>query len=118
MRGDRMTTEERLNAIERNQQIISDNLNGLINMVSKLRINTDADINGARQSVANITPTVMTQKGYIQDKAVRFVDVPDGQITVSCIVPYSIYKPDYCNWLEIRFDKPLTEIIDVTISIL
>ena len=113
-----MTIEERLDALEKSQQIIADNLNGLIKMVSTLRTNTDADVNGTRQSVANITPIVMTQKGYIQDKAVRFVDVPDGQITVSCIAPYSIYKPDYCNWLEVRFDEPLTEVIDVTISIL
>ena len=49
-------------AIERNQQIISDNLNGLINMVGKLRINTDADVNGTRQSVANITPTTFTKR--------------------------------------------------------
>lgn len=98
------------------------NLENLVNALVKSwaldKMYTDADINGTRQSVANITPTVMTQKGYIQDKAVRFVDVPDGQITVSCIVPYSIYKPNYCTWLEVRFDDPLTEVIDVTISIL
>ena len=110
--------ENEVSELKARLKIVEDNLNGLINMVSKLRINTDTDINGTRQSVANITPIVMTQKGYIQDKAVRFVDVPDGQITVSCIVPYSIYKPDYCDWLEIRFDEPLTEVIDVTISIL
>ena len=98
------------------------NLENLVNALVKSRaldkMYTDADINGTRQSVANITPTVMTQKGYIQSKGVRFVDVPDGQITVSCIVPYSIYKPNYCDWLEVRFNEPLTEVIDVTISIL
>lgn len=98
------------------------NLENLVNALIKSRaldkMYTDADINGTRQSVANITPIVMTQKGYIQAKAVRFENVPDGQITVSCIVPYSIYKPNYCDWLEIRFDEPLTEVIDVTISIL
>ena len=106
-----MNLEERVN-----------NLETLVNALVKSRamdkMYTDADINGTRQSVANITPIVMTQKGYIQAKAVRFENVPDGQITVSCIVPYSIYKPDYCDWLEIRFDEPLTEVIDVTISIL
>ena len=106
-----MTIEERVRTLEEQVQ-------GLISVRVKDKMYTEADINGTRQSVANITPTVMTQKGYIQSKGVRFIDVPDGQITVSCIVPYSIYKPNYCDWLEIRFDDPLTEVIDVTISIL
>lgn len=106
-----MTLEERV-------RILEEQVRGLIKSRALDKMYTEADINGTRQSVANITPIVMTQKGYIQAKAVRFENVPDGQITVSCIVPYSIYKPNYCDWLEVRFDDPLTEVIDVTISIL
>lgn len=112
-----MTIEERLNAIERNQQIIADNLNGLINMVGKLRINTDADISGTRQSVANITPYIETKKAYYGYDALPFYNVPDGNVQVI----FSNYNGEYAfkrvgHGLLVTFEK-LTEPTDVTISI-
>lgn len=112
-----MTIEERLDALEKSQQIIADNLSGLINMVSKLRINTDADIDGARQSVANITPTVITEKAYYGETEKVFYDVPMGNTSVF----FSNYNGSYSvsrvsNRLVVLFDT-LSEPTDITISI-
>ena len=113
-----MTIEERLNAIERNQQIISDNLNGLINTVSKLRTYTDADIDGTRQSVTNITPYTETKKAYYGYDALPFYDVPNGNVSVF----FSNYNGEYAvkrvgYGLLVTFEK-LANPTDVTISII
>lgn len=99
------------------------NLENLVNALVKSRtmdkMYTEADINGTRQSVANITPTVMTQKGYIQDKEVMFENVPSGNITVYCAVPYVMYDDrNKTNIVYVHFIESLKEVIDVTISIL
>lgn len=112
-----MTTEERLNAIERNQQIISDNLNGLVNMVGKLRINTDADISGTRQSVANITPFTMIKTAYVGDTKAIFEDVPDGNLTVYFDNSYKINRDSATKRLTVTFE-PLKKVTNITISIL
>lgn len=111
-----MNIEERIDALEKSQQIISDNLNGLINMVSKLRINTDADIDGTRQSVANITPYTETQTAYIDDTEVVFENVPHGNLTVYSPVPCVANRVE--DVAVVTFNEPLEEVIDVTISIL
>lgn len=112
-----MTVEERLDALEKSQQIIADNLNGLVNMVSKLRINTDADINGARQSVANITPFTMTKTAYVGDIKAIFEDVPDGNLTVYFDNSYKINRDSATKRLTVTFE-PLKKVTNITISIL
>lgn len=115
-----MTIEERLDALEKSQQIISDNLNGLVNMVSKLRTYTDADINGTRQSVANITPFTMTKTAYLYDTSIQFDNVPEGNITV--YFNPSVISANYTlerigDIVRLTFD-PLEEVTEVTLSIL
>lgn len=112
-----MTIEERLDVLEKSQQIIADNLNGLINMVSKLRVNTDADIDGTRQSVANLTPFTMTKSAYYGENAKAFYGVPEGNTSVF----FSKYNGSYTtsrvgSTLTVAFDT-LTEPTDITISI-
>lgn len=105
-----MTVEERLNIIE-------NNLNSLINMVSKLRLNTEADVNGARRSVANLTPFTMTKSAYYGENAKAFYGVPEGNTSVF----FSKYNGSYTtsrvgSTLTVAFDT-LTEPTDITISI-
>jgi hypothetical protein len=105
-----MTVEERLNMIE-------SNLNALINMVSKLRLNTEADVNGARQSISEITPFTMTKSAYYGENAKAFYGVPEGNTSVF----FSKYNGSYTtsrvgSTLTVAFDT-LTEPTDITISI-
>lgn len=105
-----MTVEERLNMIE-------SNLNALINMVSKLRLNTEADVNGARQSISEITPFTMTKTAYYGENAKAFYGVPEGNTSVF----FSKYNGSYTtsrvgSTLTVAFDT-LTEPTDITISI-
>lgn len=105
-----MTVEERLNMIE-------SNLNALINMVSKLRLNTEADVNGARKNIADITPFTMTKTAYYGENAKAFYGVPEGNTSVF----FSKYNGSYVinrvgSTLTVAFDI-LTEPTDITISI-
>lgn len=105
-----MTVEERLNMIE-------NNLNALINMVSKLRLNTEADVNGTRQSISEITPFTMTKSAYYGENAKAFYGVPEGNTSVffsKYTGPYTISRIG--STLTVAFDT-LTEPTDITISI-
>lgn len=109
--------EERIDKLEENLKIVADNLNGLIKMVSTLRTNTDADINGTRQSVANITPTVITEKAYYGESEKTFYDAPMGNVSVffsNYTGAYSVNRVS--NRLIVSFDT-LSEPTDITISI-
>lgn len=109
--------EERIDKIEKNLKIVADNLNGLIKMVSTLRTNTDADINGTRQSVSRITPYTETKKAYYDYTSLAFYDVPNGNVSVffsDYNGEYAVKRVGYC--LLVTFEK-LTNPTDVTISI-
>jgi hypothetical protein len=97
--------------------MIESNLNALINMVSKLRLNTEADVNGARQSISEITPFTMTKSAYYGENAKAFYGVPEGNTSVF----FSKYNGSYTtsrvgSTLTVAFDT-LTEPTDITISI-
>lgn len=104
-----MTVEQRLT-----------NLENLVNALVKSRANdkiyTDADINGTRQSVANITPITFIKTAYIDDTEVVFTDVPKGSLTVFCDVEHAFNRID--DTVTVTFAMPLDHVIDVTISIL
>lgn len=105
-----MTLEERV-------RILEEQVRGLIKSRALDKMYTEADINGTRQSVANITPTVMTQTAYIQDTEVVFMNVlPQGSLTISCDVDYTFSRID--DMVVVTFAEPLTKVIDVTISII
>jgi hypothetical protein len=105
-----MTLEERL-------RILEEQVRGLISARAKDKMYTDADINGTRQSVANITPTVITEKAYYGESEKTFYDAPTGITSVY----FSNYKGAYSvnrvsNRLIVSFDT-LSEPTDITISI-
>ena len=98
------------------------NLENLVNALVKSRaldkMYTEADINGTRQSVANITPTVMTKTAYYGEKEKTFYDVPKGNISVF----FDNYNGDYSinrvqNRLIVSFDT-LKEKTNITISVM
>ena len=75
------------------------NLENLVNSLIKSRAldkaYTDADINGTRQSVANITPTTFTKTAYIDDTEVVFTGVPSGNLSVYAEnLAYQIQRAD------------------------
>jgi hypothetical protein len=101
--------------LEERVRILEEQVRGLISARAKDKMYTDADINGTRQSVANITPWTQTKKAYIDDTEVVFTDVPNGNLTVYCDVAYSVVRS--ATEVTVSF-APLEEVIDVTISIL
>ena len=96
------------------------NLENLVNALVKSRAMdkqyTDADINGTRQSVANITPYTETKTAYIDDTEVVFENVPQGNLTVYSPVPCVANRVE--DVAVVTFNAPLEEVTDITISIL
>lgn len=105
-----MTLEERV-------RILEEQVGGLISARAKDKMYTDADINGTRQSVENITPFTMTKSAYYGENAKAFYGVPEGNTSVF----FSKYNGSYTtsrvgSTLTVAFDT-LTEPTDITISI-
>jgi hypothetical protein len=105
-----MTLEERV-------RILEEQVQGLISVRVKDKMYTDADINGTRQSVANLTPFTMTKSAYYGENAKAFYGVPEGNTSVF----FSKYNGSYTtsrvgSTLTVAFDT-LTEPTDITISI-
>lgn len=97
-----------------------ENLENLVNALVKARVNdkmyTEADINGTRQSVAQITPTTFTKTVYIDDTEVVFTGVPSGNLSVYCDnLAYRIDRT--ADTVRISFEA-LSEVKHITISIL
>lgn len=103
-----MTIEQRLS-----------NLENLVNALSKKIDNNkfyqQADINGARQSVNNITPYTASQIAYYGETEKTFYNVPEGNVTVFGLKEYSLDR--ISDRLTITFDA-LSEQTEITISIL
>ena len=105
-----MTLEERV-------RILEEEVGGLISARAKDKMYTDADINGTRQSVANITPTVIMEKAYYGESEKTFYDAPMGITSVyfsNYTGAYSVNRVS--NRLIVSFDT-LSEPTDITISI-
>ena len=97
-----------------------ENLENLVNSLIKARANdkiyTDADINGTRQCVAQITPTTFTKTAYIDDTEVVFTGVPSGNLSVYAEnLAYRIDRT--ADTVRISFEA-LNEAKNITISIL
>jgi hypothetical protein len=106
-----MTMEQRLS-----------NLENLVNALSKKiddnKFYQQADIDGTRQSVNNITPYTETKTAYYGEEEKTFYGVPSGNLNVF----FSNYKGKYeymkiADRLVIYFDA-LKEQTEITISIL
>ncbi len=96
-----------------------ENLENLVDALSKKIDNnkfyTDADINGNRQSVTNITPYTETKTAYYGEIEKTFYNVPTGNVTVFGLSQYNMSR--ISDRLVFTFE-PLTEQTDITISIL
>ena len=77
----------------------------------------NSDINGNRQSIANIIPTTITKTAYIGDTKIVFNNVPDGNLTVYFDESYKIDRDTRTDRLTLTFE-PLKKVTDITISIL
>lgn len=95
------------------------NLENLVNALSKKiddnKFYQQADIDGTRQSVNNITPYTETQIGYYGETEKTFYNVPSGNVTVYGLSQYNMSRVS--DRLVFTFE-PLTEQTDITISIL
>ena len=103
--------------LEERVRILEEQVEGLISARAKDKKYTDADINGTRQSVANLTPFTMTKSAYYGENAKAFYGVPEGKTSVF----FSKYNGSYTtsrvgSTLTVAFDT-LTEPTDITISI-
>lgn len=103
--------------LEEQVRILEEQVRGLIKSRALDKQYTDADINGTRQSVANLTPFTMTKSAYYGENAKAFYGVPEGNTSVF----FSKYNGSYTtsrvgSTLTVAFDT-LTEPTDITISI-
>ena len=90
-------------------------VDSLVTIINNQKFYTDADIAGARQNINEITPWTATKTAYIDDTECIFEGVPQGNVTVYCSVPHTVEKQD--GRVVVKFEA-LTEVIDITISIL
>lgn len=109
-----MTIEKRL-----------ENLENLVNALSKKIDNnkyyTDADINGNRKSVSDITPYTESKTAGIQDTVCVFDGhYQQGVISAMVVTDRGTLVPNTIEWsddnITVRFDE-LTETATVTIQI-
>ena len=97
------------------------NLENLVHALSQKIDNnkyyTDADMQGNRQSISNVTPYTETKTAYIGDTEISFDNVPSGNLSVFAD-NISEYRTDRVgSTLSIDFIKPLEEVTEITISI-
>ena len=105
-----------VNPLEERVKNLENIVNALVKSRAMDKMYTDADINGTRQSVANITPYTQTQTAYIDDTEVVFENVPQGNLTVYSPVPCVANRVE--DVVVVTFNAPLEELTDITISIL
>lgn len=103
-----MTIEQRLS-----------NLENLVNALSKKiddnKFYQQADIDGTRQNISEITPYTETKTGYYGETEKTFYNVPEGNVTVFGLKEYALDR--ISDRLTITFDA-LSEQTEITISIL
>lgn len=103
-----MTIEQRLTNLEKL-------VNALSKKIDDNKFYQQADIDGARQNISEITPYTETQIGYYGETEKTFYNVPDGNVTVFGLKEYSLDR--ISDRLTLTFDA-LSEQTEITISIL
>lgn len=100
------------------------NLENLVDALSKKidrnQFYNNADMNGNRQSISNITPYTETKTAYIGDTNCGFNTPTDGNVSVffdKNVNGYRVEKDYYARRIVVVFDEPLEEVTEVTISI-
>lgn len=87
----------------------------LVTMMNNQKFYTDADINGVRQSVNEITPYTETKTAYIDDTEITFKGVPNGNLTVYFDNAYTLERDG--DMVTVKFEA-LDEVKPITISII
>ena len=92
-------------------------VNNLIKNMNNDKFYTNADINGVRKGVSDITPYTETKKAYYHEEKKNFYNVPDGNLSVF----FDNYNDSYSvtrieNRLTVEFE-PLEKETNITISI-
>ena len=100
---------------------LENNFSALINMININKGYTDADLNGVRAGVSNITPYTETKEAYIGDTEVVFNTDVSGNLSVY-VVNSEGNAPSYTttraiDHIKVVFDSPLETTAKVTISI-
>ena len=96
-----------------------DSLAKSIIQIQKNQTPITAKAESAESGVKAITPTTLTKTAYIDDTQVIFTDVPSGNMTIFTgehDIAYT-FKRDGGKVL-ITFPKPITEVTEITLSII
>lgn len=100
---------------------VENTLNALIKSLNLQKMYSEADTNGIRQSVSNITPYAESKTAYIGDTIITFNCSINGNLSVYVIdndgnVPTHSIKRS-ADFIQVVFDEPLESVANVTISI-
>ena len=90
-------------------------LASIVDTLSNNKMYTDADIDGVRKSVSDVTPYTETKTAYISDTQMVFNNVPSGNLSVYFDKPYTVERE--ADRITITFEA-LEEVTPVTISII
>lgn len=107
------------NDLEKRIDALEEQFNGIIISLNNNKEYTDADIDGCRQSIGNITPYTDTKTAYYGEKEKTFYGVPQGG---NVTVIFDNYKGDYSvsrimDRVMVSFDT-LIDSTQITISVL
>ena len=90
-------------------------LASIVDTLSDNKMYTDADIDGVRKSVSDVTPYTETKTAYISDTQMIFNNVPSGNLSVYFDKPYTVERE--ADRITIIFEA-LEEVTPITISII
>ena len=105
-----MDIEKRVNNLEKL-------VNALIKKIDNNKFYQDADVNGVRQNVSEITPYTETKTAYIDDTEAVFTNVPNGSINITLSNPSINYTVIYDDGNVVVSFAPLEEVTKVTLTI-
>lgn len=106
--------------LERRLSNLETLVNALIKRIDLDKMYNNADLNGQRQSISNITPYTETKTAYIGDTEVVFTPSTNGNLTVFVtdsegnIPSYTVSSTEV---VRVAFNQPLECVTTVTISI-
>ena len=103
-----MTIEQRLSNLEKL-------VNALSKKIDDNKFYQQADIDGARQNINEITPYTETKIGYYGETEKTFYNVPDGNVAVYGLTEYTMDR--VANNITLTFDA-LAKETNITVSIL
>jgi methylmalonyl-CoA mutase N-terminal domain/subunit len=106
-----MTLEDTVNQLESRLN----NLQNAFLQSQKTQVPVTAKTDVTAIRVEAVTPWTATKTAYIDDTECIFEGIPQGNVTVYCSVPHTVEKQD--GRVVVKFES-LTEVIDITISIL